>query len=141
MRTSPRPWSQRRVRSLAVLAALSVTSATGLPRARGGEPDPKTRGRPRAVLRAKASGRSWPKAAIPAMATRSKKGGLRLDSQAAILKGGESGPAVIPGKPEQSLLVEAINYEGLEIPPIRQARAGEDRRPQPLGFSRRSLAG
>jgi hypothetical protein len=35
----------------------------------------------------------------------------------AILKGGESGPAVVPGKPDESLIVEAINYEGLEMPP------------------------
>ncbi|HKI19531.1 MAG TPA: c-type cytochrome domain-containing protein, partial [Isosphaeraceae bacterium] len=37
-----------------------------------------------------------------------QKGGLRLDSLQAILKGGESGPAVVPAKPEDSLLVEAI---------------------------------
>ncbi len=46
-----------------------------------------------------------------------QKGGLRLDSLQAILKGGESGPAVVPAKPEDSLLVEAINYEGVEMPP------------------------
>lgn len=45
------------------------------------------------------------------------EGGLRLDSKAAILAGGESGPAVVPGKPGESLLVEAINYEGPEMPP------------------------
>src|SRR4051812_30760209 len=46
-----------------------------------------------------------------------QKGGLRLDSIEAILKGGESGPAVVPGKPEESLLVSAINYDGPEMPP------------------------
>ena len=46
-----------------------------------------------------------------------QKGGLRLDSLEAILKGGESGPAVVPGKPDESLLVEAINYAGPEMPP------------------------
>ncbi len=46
-----------------------------------------------------------------------QKGGLRLDSLEAILKGGESGPAVVAGKPEESLIVEAINYEGPEMPP------------------------
>jgi len=46
-----------------------------------------------------------------------QKGGLRLDSKAAILAGGESGPAVVAGKPGESLLVEAINYEGPEMPP------------------------
>ena len=37
--------------------------------------------------------------------------GLRLDSRGAILKGGDSGPAVVPGKPEESLLVRAIRHE------------------------------
>ena len=46
-----------------------------------------------------------------------QKGSLRLDSLEAMLKGGESGPAVVPGKPGESLLVEAVNYEGLEMPP------------------------
>ena len=46
-----------------------------------------------------------------------QKGGLRLDSLEAILKGGDSGPAVVPGKPAESLLVEAINFDGLEMPP------------------------
>jgi len=46
-----------------------------------------------------------------------QKGGLRLDSLAAILKGGETGPAVVPGKPDESLLVDAINYAGPEMPP------------------------
>ena len=32
-------------------------------------------------------------------------------------QGGESGPAVVPAKPDESLLVEAINYEGVEMPP------------------------
>src|SRR5581483_11899045 len=38
------------------------------------------------------------------------KGGLRLDSRSAVLKGGETGPAVVPGKPKESLLIDAINY-------------------------------
>ena len=38
------------------------------------------------------------------------KGGLRLDSRAAVLKGGDSGPAALPGKPEDSALVAAIRY-------------------------------
>lgn len=46
-----------------------------------------------------------------------QRGGLRLDSLAAALKGGESGPAVVPGRPDESLLVEAINYASFEMPP------------------------
>ena len=34
-----------------------------------------------------------------------------------LLRGGESGPAAVPGKPSESLLISAINYDGLEMPP------------------------
>ena len=37
-----------------------------------------------------------------------QKGGLRLDTAAALLKGGESGPAVRPGEPSRSLLLERV---------------------------------
>jgi hypothetical protein len=46
-----------------------------------------------------------------------QNGKLRLDSLATMLAGGESGPAITPGKPEESLLIEAINYASLEMPP------------------------
>ncbi len=47
------------------------------------------------------------------------KGGLRLDSRAALLKGGESGPALVPGKPDESLLIKAVRYADpdLRMPP------------------------
>src|SRR5262245_41077508 len=46
------------------------------------------------------------------------QGGLRLDSRAGVLKGGDTGPAVMPGKPKESLLVDAINYGALyQMPP------------------------
>lgn len=50
-------------------------------------------------------------------AANSIKGGLRLDTRSAIRRGGESGPAVVPGKVEESLLLAALRYEGLEMPP------------------------
>ncbi|AMV37768.1 PSD1 and planctomycete cytochrome C domain-containing protein [Planctomyces sp. SH-PL62] len=46
-----------------------------------------------------------------------QKGGLRLDSREALLRGGETGAVVEPGKPAESPLVEAVRYEGLEMPP------------------------
>ncbi len=46
-----------------------------------------------------------------------QEGGLRLDSRDAVLRGGESGPAVIPGKPDDSLLLAAVRYSGPEMPP------------------------
>ncbi len=47
------------------------------------------------------------------------KGKLRLDSRAALLKGGDSGPAVVPGNLEKSLLIEAVLYgnQDLQMPP------------------------
>ncbi len=45
--------------------------------------------------------------------------GLRLDSREAMLAGGDSGPAVVPGKPEESLIVVAIRHDDdfLKMPP------------------------
>ncbi|MFM8479035.1 MAG: PSD1 and planctomycete cytochrome C domain-containing protein [Planctomycetaceae bacterium] len=45
------------------------------------------------------------------------RGGLLLDSKAATLQGGDSGPAVVPGRPEDSLLLSAIRHESLVMPP------------------------
>lgn len=38
------------------------------------------------------------------------KGGLQVDSRAKLLTGGDTGPAILPGKPEQSLLYKAITH-------------------------------
>ena len=40
------------------------------------------------------------------------KGGLRLDSKAALLRGGDTGPAVVVGKAGESLLIQALRHEG-----------------------------
>ena len=47
------------------------------------------------------------------------KGGLRLDARAEVLAGGDSGPAVVPEKPDESLLIEAVNYtqDSVQMPP------------------------
>lgn len=44
-------------------------------------------------------------------------GGLALDSRAGWRKGGESGAVIVPGEPDASLLIQAINYQSLEMPP------------------------
>jgi len=47
-----------------------------------------------------------------------QKGGLRIDSRKMLLEGGDSGPAIEPGKPDDSLLVRAIRRSGdLKMPP------------------------
>ncbi len=40
------------------------------------------------------------------------KGGLRLDTAAAALAGGDNGPAVVPGKGDESLLLDAVTGDG-----------------------------
>ncbi|MDA1232715.1 MAG: PSD1 and planctomycete cytochrome C domain-containing protein, partial [Planctomycetota bacterium] len=59
-----------------------------------------------------------------------QEGGLRLDTREAILKGGESGPAVVPSHADQSLLMEAVRYEGLEMPPNGRLRDKQIRKLQ-----------
>jgi mono/diheme cytochrome c family protein len=50
--------------------------------------------------------------------TRSASGGLRLDSREAVLKGGKDGAVVVPGHPESSLLISALNYKAaIQMPP------------------------
>ncbi len=50
----------------------------------------------------------------------SPMGGLFLNSRKGILNGGKSGPAIVPGKPDDSLLIHAIKYEGRKMPPSGQ---------------------
>src|SRR5580765_1923964 len=37
-----------------------------------------------------------------------RMGGLRLDSREGLLKGGRSGPAIVPGDPDKSLMIQAV---------------------------------
>jgi len=57
--------------------------------------------------------------------SKQQKGGLRLDSRAAALRGGETGPAMLPGEVDNSLLIEAINYDpdGYQMPPTGKLTA------------------
>ena len=53
--------------------------------------------------------------------------GLRIDSLAGLLKGGDSGAAVVPGEPDKSLVVEAVRYanEDMAMPPEAKLRPEE----------------
>ncbi len=48
------------------------------------------------------------------------RGGLSLNRREGARAGGESGPAVVPGRLEESLLWQAINYRDLQMPPTQQ---------------------
>ena len=54
--------------------------------------------------------------------TDDERGGLRLDRREAVLAGGGRGPAVVPGNPEESLLVQAIRHEHADL---RMPRNGD----------------
>ena len=43
------------------------------------------------------------------------RGGLRLDGKALLLKGGDTGPVVVPGQPEKSPLIRAVGYKDVEL--------------------------
>ncbi len=47
------------------------------------------------------------------------KGGLRVDTRDGLLKGGDSGPAIVPGNPDSSPLIRAVRYRdrNLQMPP------------------------
>jgi len=55
------------------------------------------------------------------------KGGLYVDSRQALLAGGDNGPAIVPGEPEKSKLIEAIGYKNvdLQMPPKRKLSDAE----------------
>jgi len=51
--------------------------------------------------------------------------GLRLDSRESILRGGDSGAAIVPGKPDESLLIRAVRYASVEMPPSGKLKKQE----------------
>jgi hypothetical protein len=55
------------------------------------------------------------------------KGGLRVDGRASLLKGGETGPALVPGDPARSLLLEVVSWShpDLKMPPKTRLAASQ----------------
>ena len=84
-----------------------------LPGVGAAEPGPWAVERFEKKIRPLLAGRCW-----QCHGSEKSKGGLRLDSAAAIETGGDSGPVVVAGKPGESRLIEAIRYTGeLKMPP------------------------
>ena len=58
--------------------------------------------------------------------SKSLKGGLHLDTRAGLLQGGDTGPAVVVGKPSESLLLKAIRHADPELSmPPKKARLSD----------------
>ncbi len=115
-------WRCRRILWGLVFSLMTSVESPVSP-ARAGDPEPK-RGRVEKIDPAVVE--FFEKNVRPILATRcqgchgpgKQKGGLRLDARAAILAGGATGPAVVPGNAKESLLVDAINYgETYQMPP------------------------
>ena len=53
------------------------------------------------------------------------RGGLRIDTRALLIEGGDSGAAIVPGDPDSSLLIRAVRYQDteLQMPPKSQLTA------------------
>ncbi len=60
-------------------------------------------------------------------AEKKTKGGLALDHREGLLKGGDTGPALVAGEPDKSLLIEAVRYANhdLQMPPKKRLSDGE----------------
>ncbi|NJM55800.1 MAG: hypothetical protein HC841_07845 [Verrucomicrobiae bacterium] len=60
-------------------------------------------------------------------ADKKQKGGLRLDSKHGWQQGGDSGAALVPGKPDASLLIRAVRWtdKDLEMPPKQKLSDAE----------------
>ncbi|HAV63399.1 MAG TPA: hypothetical protein DCY13_13665, partial [Verrucomicrobiales bacterium] len=54
------------------------------------------------------------------------KAGLFLDSRSGFLTGGDSGPAIVPGDVENSLLVEAVRYQNVDLQMPPKSKLGDD---------------
>src|SRR5437764_9570945 len=61
---------------------------------------------------------------LPCHGGKKTSSGLKVDSRAALLKGGDRGPAIVAGDPDNSLLVQAIRqtHEDVKMPPKPKRR-------------------
>ncbi|HEY1376963.1 MAG TPA: PSD1 and planctomycete cytochrome C domain-containing protein, partial [Gemmataceae bacterium] len=97
------------------LAAVAILGVFTPPRSQAADPSPEQAAffeqKVRPILRANCY-------TCHSHAAQKSKGGLVLDSRGSALKGGDTGPAIVPGKPDESLLVQAIGQTGdLKMPP------------------------
>ena len=54
------------------------------------------------------------------------RSGLRLDSREAVLKGGDSGPAIILSKPDESRMIQFVRHQGKKMPGLKKPKLKDD---------------
>src|SRR4051794_15809397 len=59
---------------------------------------------------------------LPCHGGKKTSSGLKVDSREAILRGGDRGPAIVPGEPGKSLLIQAVRHvdDDLKMPPAER---------------------
>jgi len=63
---------------------------------------------------------------LPCHGSKSQMAGLRLDTSSGFLRGGDSGPAIVPGEPNKSLLITVIHQTGaIKMPKGGKLKANE----------------
>ena len=97
-----------------ILACLALFGSTVSPAA---EPDRKALDFFEAKIRPMLVKHCYQCHSAKAAASKTLKGKLQVDSREGLRIGGESGPAVVPGKPEESLLISALKHDSLKMPP------------------------
>ena len=104
------------VRTLFVLAGLAGSAVTGATSVAAEAIPPKDRDFFESKIRPLLVKRCF---ACHSTKGKSIEGGLRLDSRPSWQRGGDSGPAIVPGQPEKSRLMRAVEYvdEDLAMPP------------------------
>jgi hypothetical protein len=110
--------SLRRALAFGAFAGLAAAVSAGTPAARPSKTD---------------AGQFFTREIAPVLASacadchgpKKQRGGLRLDSRDALLKGGGRGPAVVPGEPDKSILIKALRHadDDLQMPPKKQLPA------------------
>jgi hypothetical protein len=101
------------MKKLTVLLTLLLTSSV----ASAAEPDRKGLDFFEAKIRPMLVKHCYECHSAGAIGKKNLKGGLLLDSRDGSRKGGESGPAVVPGKPDESLLITALKHDSFKMPP------------------------
>jgi mono/diheme cytochrome c family protein len=111
---SPEPWRRRAAKAArnlaAIFSAVSAISAFTV-FAQSTPPTPQSAEYFEAKVRPVLAGNCYD------CHTDQRMGGLRLDSRDALLKGGKSGPAIVPGDVDKSLMIQAVRQTGtLKMP-------------------------
>ena len=93
-----------------LVASASLLMTTTLWAARVQQPAPMEQPSPKAIEFFEANIRPVLVDSCYMCHTKLEAGGLRVDSRDALLKGGSSGPAIVPGNPDESYLLRAIRH-------------------------------